>query len=96
MINHVVLLQPKTETTAEQIAIALRHVASLKEAIPEIVSVTTGRNMSANHQGYTYGFVMRFADGESFSAYAPHPAHQPVSQELQAICESIIDFDLDG
>jgi hypothetical protein len=94
MINHVVLLQPKAETTTEQIAVALRNVEALKEAIPGIVSVATGKNMSANHRGYTSGFVMRFADEESFRAYAPHPAHQPVSQELQAICESIIDFDL--
>jgi len=54
-----------------------------------------GKNLSTSHRGYTYGFVMRFVDAEHLQAYAPHPAHQVVSEELQDMCQSIIDFDVE-
>jgi hypothetical protein len=95
MLTHVVLLQPKLETTEEQITMALNHVSALQKAIPGIIDVQAGRNISNYNQGYTYGFIMRFTDGEHLKAYAPHPRHKVVSEELQSICLSIIDFDIE-
>ena len=95
MLTHVVLLQPRPETTEEQIKTALDHVKALQEAVSGIIDVQAGRNLSDYNQGYTYGFVMRFADREHLKAYAPHPAHQVVSKELQRICQKIIDFDIE-
>jgi heme-degrading monooxygenase HmoA len=94
MIDHVVLLQPKAEVTEEEITRVLSHVQGLQETIPGIVEARVGKNLSMNHQGYVYGFVMRFIDKEHLKAYVPHPAHQVVSKELQNICQSIIDFDI--
>jgi hypothetical protein len=96
MITHVVLLQPKSQITEDEIATALHHVQTLKQAIPGIVDVQTGKNLSSYNQGYTHGFVMRFVDAEHLKAYAPHPAHQRVSQELQRISQRIIDFDIES
>jgi heme-degrading monooxygenase HmoA len=95
MITHVVMLNPKTEVSADKIERVLDQVRGLQKDIPGIIETRVGKNLSANHQGYTYGFVMRFVDKEHLKAYAPHPAHQVVSRELQAICESIIDFDIE-
>jgi len=95
MINHIVLLQPKPEITEEEITTVLSHVQNLQQHIPGIVETQAGKNLSATHQGYTYGFVMRFTDAEHLKAYAPHPAHQVVSKELRDICQSIIDFDIE-
>src|SRR5438874_11010255 len=81
LLTHVVLLQPKPETTEEQITTALDHVKALQETIPGIIDIQAGRNLSNYNQGYTYGFVMRFIDKEHLKAYAPHPAHQVVSEE---------------
>lgn len=94
MLTHIVLLQPKSETTEEQITAALEHVKALQNTIAGIIEVQAGKNMSDYNQGYTYGFVMRFIDAEHLEAYAPHPAHQIVSKELQSICQKIIDFDI--
>ena len=89
------LLQPKAQTTSDEIAEALVHVQALQHAIPGIESVQVGENLNrSNNRSYTHGFVMQFANAEVFKAYAPHPAHQPVSQELQRLCESMIDFDV--
>ncbi|HEU5382434.1 MAG TPA: hypothetical protein VFV38_44045 [Ktedonobacteraceae bacterium] len=38
--------------------------------------------------------MLIFDTEEHFRAYAPHPEHQPVSQALQRISQTIIDFDL--
>ncbi|MGI9059530.1 MAG: Dabb family protein [Ktedonobacteraceae bacterium] len=95
MVTHVVLLQPKSETSENEITTALDHVRALQDAIPGIVDVQAGKNLSGYNQGYTYGFVMHFVDAEYLKAYAPHPAHQIVSQELLHICQKIIDFDIE-
>ena len=60
MITHVVLLQPKAEISNEEINAVLKQVQALQEAIPGIIDVEIGANRSGNHQGYTYGFIMRF------------------------------------
>jgi heme-degrading monooxygenase HmoA len=95
MVTHVVLLQPKAEIREEEIHTALKHVQTLQQAIPGIIDVQIGENRSMNHQGYTYGFVMHFVDEDHLKAYAPHPAHRVVSNELVRICSSIIDFDME-
>ena len=69
MFTHVVLLEPKPEATADDIAAALEHVQNLKSAIPGIVAIETGKNLSANQTSYTYGFVMSFADAAAFQSY---------------------------
>ena len=94
MITHIVLLQPESETTMDELTQAFEHIQKLKQSIPGIIDIYTGENLSANHHGYTYGFVIYFTDSDSFKNYAPHPAHQIVSDELVRICSSIIDFDL--
>lgn len=96
MITHVVLLQPKADISQAEITAALDHVQALQQAIPGIVKMQVGKNLnSSNNQGYAYGFVMVFADATAYKGYAPHPAHQPVSEELRRICQNIIDFDIE-
>jgi hypothetical protein len=81
--------------TEQEVQQVLDHVRALKDVIPGILSVDTGDNLSAAHQGYTCGFIMRFLNQEDLYVYASHDAHQLVSHELQRLCESIIDFDLE-
>ena len=81
MITHVVLLQPKDEVTENEITVALNHVRALQDAMPGIIEVQVGKNMSTSNQGYTHGFVMRFVDAEHLKAYAPHPAHTFLSTQ---------------
>ena len=94
MIIHVVLLQPKAQTTEEEITTALEHVKALQRVIPGILAIAAGKNQSSYHHGYTYGIIMRFVDEASLQAHHPHPAHQAVVEELDDLCEQTIDFDL--
>jgi hypothetical protein len=94
VIAHVVLFKPKAETTPQEIEQVLKQVRKLQQSIPGIVDVQAGENISEKHQGYTYGFIMRFVDETHLQAYAPHPAHQPVSDAIRRVCSHVIDFDL--
>ena len=94
MINHVILLQPKPETTESELAAVFKQIEQMQEQIAGIIHITTGKNLSNYNKGYTHGFIVQFASEEFFRGYAPHPAHKPVSDELQRICQNIIDFDL--
>ncbi len=58
MITHIVLLQPKPETSNEVMNTVVKQVQALQEAIPGIIDVQVGENRSNNHQGYTHGFVV--------------------------------------
>jgi quinol monooxygenase YgiN len=94
MITHIVLLDPKAETSDEQLHAALEHVEALQKMIPGLLSVSTGKNASQYHQGYTYGIIMHFLNEASLEAHHPHPAHVAVIEELERLCERMIDFDL--
>jgi hypothetical protein len=94
MITHVVLLKLKTETTPDEVRQVLAQVLALQQSIPGIIDVQVGENLSMSHQGYTYGFIMHFIDAEHLKAYAPHPAHRVVSDEILRVSSHVIDFDL--
>lgn len=94
MIAHVVLLQPKSETTAEQLAAILERVLALQQVIPGIVAISVGKNRSMYHHGFTHGIIMRFVDEAHLQAHHPHPAHLAVVEELDRLCQQTIDFDL--
>lgn len=93
MIFHIVLFDFKPETTQAERDAALEHVRELQQKISGITAVHAGTSITGN-KSYSYGFVMTFADEASWRSYAAHPAHQPVSQELQRVCSRIVDFDL--
>jgi Stress responsive A/B Barrel Domain len=93
MITHVVLLKPKAETTPDEMRQVLAQVQTLQQSIPGIIDVQVGENLSMNQQGYSYGFIMHFIDVEHLKAYAPHPAHRVVSDEIRRVSSQVIDFD---
>lgn len=94
MVTHVVLLQLKATTTAEEINVALKHLHTLQETIPGIIDVQSGANI-ARQQNFTYGFVMHFTDRAHLDVYKPHPAHQAVAKELRQLCDALTIFDLE-
>ena len=94
MIAHVVLLQPKTTTTNEELSAFLERVRALQQVIPGIVAISVGENRSMHHRGFTHGIIMHFVDEAHLQAHHSHPAHLAVVEELDRICQQTIDFDL--
>ncbi|MBE3558521.1 MAG: Dabb family protein [Ktedonobacteraceae bacterium] len=94
MIIHVLLLEPKPETTREEMLAVLERVKALKEKIPGIVSLQAGENLNQFHQGYRYGFLMTFVDEAALKAYSPHPEHKAVSADLRRLSARLLNFDI--
>jgi antibiotic biosynthesis monooxygenase (ABM) superfamily enzyme len=91
---HIVLLEPKPETTPEEMRAILEQFKALQGKIPGLIEVQAGENRHSANQGYTYGFVMRFIDEEHLKAYSPHPAHRAISPELRRLSSNLLNFDL--
>ncbi len=94
MIYHILLLEPKPETTSEELLAALERFKALKGQIPGLMEIQTGVNQHMVNQGYTHGFVMTFESEEALKAYSPHPAHKAISPELRRLCSHLLNFDL--
>lgn len=97
MIQHIVLMQPRSDSTSEAWETAREAILSLPGQIDGIQSVNWGTNVSpeGKGQGYTTGFVMTFTDVAARDAYLPHPAHLAVIPAMRAVAEGTLVFDLD-
>ena len=98
MLHHVVLFEPKPESTSDQWDRLRVAVLDLPKHIGGIRSVTWGANASPEGlgQGYEHGFVMVFEDAAARDAYLPHPAHTGIIPSIQAISARTLVFDLPG
>lgn len=95
MIEHIVLMKKRPETSEAEMERALDALRALKEQIPGIVSFTAGVNFSPRGAGFTHAAVARFTDREALQGYAPHPAHQAVVKLLNEVTQErvIIDYE---
>lgn len=93
---HVVLMRPRPSIEAAHVDELWLALRSLAHEIGGIEDVSCGENASPEglDQGYTLGFVVRFADAAARDAYLPHPAHVAVIPLVQAVAEQVLVFDL--
>ena len=98
MLHHIVLFEPKPESTPDQWDRLREVVLDLPTHIAGIRSVTWGPNVSPEGigQGYEHGFVMVFEDAAAHDAYLPHPAHTAIIPTIQAISARTLVYDLPG
>ena len=98
MLEHIVLLKLKPGTTEAQTQALLDALIALQQsgALPGMLGVTGGTNNSPEGKGhgYTYGFVIQFADAAARDAYLPHPDHKALGAAfVRPIAEDVLVFD---
>jgi len=98
MIQHIVLLKLKADTTTAQKDALLAGLIALKQEgkIPGIETVSGGDNNSPEGKahGFDWGFVMTFKDAAARDAYLPHPEHKALGQSLlRPIVDDVLVFD---
>jgi hypothetical protein len=96
MVEHIVLLKLKSETTEQQIQTLTNALLNMAKDIPGIEEISAGMNNSpeGKSQGYTYGFIVRFSNKEARDAYLPHLVHRHVADEyLRPIVDDVLVFD---
>ena len=80
-VQHIVLLQFKTEIASEQIDSVFKELAALKDSIEGLVSFSGGAYSSPEgfNKNWTHAFTMVFDTEGSRDAYLPHPEVSPSS-----------------
>jgi hypothetical protein len=100
MIRHIVLLKARPEVTEAEIAAIFADLAAIKEKLPGVLAIHSGRSESPEkiERGYLHGFTVDFTDWAALAAYQDHPDHKRVGAALVAAAEGGIDgilvFDL--
>ena len=100
MIRHIVLVRFRPEVAEAEIAAIFADLAAIKERLPGVLEVHSGRSESPEkiERGYLHGFTVDFADWAALAAYQDHPDHRRVGAALVAAAvggiDGILVFDL--
>lgn len=94
MVEHLVILKFKPDTTSEQLDAFLKGARGLRDKIEGIVDLSVGANYTERSQGFTHGVHVRFTDKAALDHYLPHPAHVEVVENcIKPIADDIIVVD---
>ena len=95
MVRHILLLQPRLDSTPQSIDACREALRSLVGRIPGLLDCHWGENLVApeRREGFTHGFTMDFVDRESLDAYGPHPEHKRAAALVRAAFERIVVLD---
>lgn len=96
MVRHILLLEPRPETTPQTIEECRSALLALVGKIPGLLDCHWGENFAApeRRDGFTHGFTMDFIDRQALEAYAPHPEHKPVAAMVRAAFQKITVLDI--
>lgn len=93
MIKHIILF--KFRDPDESVPVAREKLHSLKDVIPEIVSIETGRDFLGSSRSYDMALIVTFRDRAGLEVYDKHPAHQKVREYIHAHRESSVAVDFE-
>jgi hypothetical protein len=97
MIQHVVFLKFKPETTEAMISEIETGLGTLPGRIPEIRHYVFGRDVVRSQRSYDFALVSMFEDLDALKRYSGHPDHQAVLEKILAATENVlaVDFETD-
>lgn len=93
MLTHIVCWKYKAETTETERAEHVAKLRALVDAIPELLTLTVGRDVLKLDRSFDTGLVSTYADRAGLDAYTIHPAHQEVVELGKRIAERVVSVD---
>lgn len=98
MLLHTVLIRPAADVSRSDLDALSRQTASIAGRLCGVGNYDVGPNSTQEplDQGYTFGFILRFADRDALAAYHADPEHQRLSQRIQELAETVLVFDLEN
>jgi Lhr-like helicase len=94
VIQHIVLLKWKPETTDEQITAAFEQSQVLVRDIDNVERVTLGRNRARDDHGFTHALIVRLSD-DDLPGYLAQPVRERyISDVLGPIEDERIEIDI--
>jgi hypothetical protein len=93
MIEHLVFMKLKEDTSNEKIEALIRALKSLV-SLPGVVDITAGRNFTDRGKGFNFALRVTLTDRAALEKYGPCPEHQRVKEEhIIPILEDILAID---
>jgi hypothetical protein len=94
VIRHVVLFKFKEDTSAEQREQLQAEIRALPQQIDFIRYFELGRDLLRSPRSYDLCLIADFDDLDALQRYAHHPAHVPVVEKANRLCERVaVDFE---
>lgn len=96
MIRHILLLQPRSGASPEDIEACRSAITGLVGQIPGLLDCHWGENVAPveRRDGFSHAFSMDFTDHASLAAYGPHPAHKVAAEKVRGTFSRVIVLDL--
>jgi hypothetical protein len=69
------------------------NLDSLKNKIPQVVNLETGKNISTSPSAFDLVLVTDFKNNDDLQAYRIHPAHQDVLKIIKETTDEVIVVD---
>ncbi len=101
MIKHIVFWKLKTEAegaTAAENAKKLDFLfKGLKEKVPELVSIESGKNFNPSEAAWDYALYTAFQTREDLDRYQVHPEHLKVGEFLRKVVSGrcVVDYEME-
>ena len=95
MIQHIVLIKWKPDTTEQDIVAAFEAAGALLDEIGFVQKLTLGRNRGESDHGFTHALIVNLADDAALRDYLDHPTRMRYLRErLQTLEEQRIEIDV--
>ena len=95
MIQHIVLLKWKPDTTDAQIDVAFSQAQELVSGIDSVERITLGRNRGEADHGFTHAFIVKLSDEAGLATYLEHPLRTGyLTEVINPIVEDRIEIDV--
>ncbi len=95
MLTHIVVWKYKSETGETERAEHVQSLRALAEVIPEVQSLTVGRDVLHLDRSYDTGLVATFRDRAGLDAYTAHPTHKEVAAMGRELSRHIASVDFE-
>jgi hypothetical protein len=97
MLLHTVLIRPRPGVSDADLDDLTARTAHIAERLCGPGNYDVGPNSTREplDQGYTFGFILRFADRDALASYHADPEHEEFSQRIQELAETVLVFDLE-
>jgi hypothetical protein len=82
MLHHVVTFTLKPDAPADQVERITAAINALAGELPEVRSMAVGADLGLREGNASFGLAAQFDDVDGFKAYADHPEHIRIIQEL--------------
>ena len=81
MIQHIVLIKWKPDTTEQDIVAAFEAARALLDEIGFVQKLTLGRNRGESDHGFTHAMIVNLADDAALRDYLDHPTRMRYLRE---------------